>query len=50
MSTLEYIIWQTLGLAAVPVIFLSGFIAVAAISLWVLSLSKDKSSTDDAVE
>ncbi len=42
MSTLESIIWHILGYAAMPVIILSGFAAVAAVSLWLLSMSKDK--------
>ncbi|MGF1685992.1 TIGR02808 family protein [Photobacterium japonica] len=42
MSTLESIIWHTLGYAAMPVIILSGFVAVAAVSVWLLSLGKDK--------
>lgn len=43
MSTLEYVIWHVAGYAAMPVIFLSGFVAIAAVSLWILSLTKDKS-------
>ncbi|EGR2797370.1 TIGR02808 family protein [Vibrio navarrensis] len=42
MSTLESVIWHVLGYAAMPVIILTGFAGVAAISLWLLSLSKDK--------
>lgn len=42
MSTLESIIWHTLGYAAMPFIILTGFVAVAAISIWLLSLGKDK--------
>ncbi|MDW6005360.1 TIGR02808 family protein [Vibrio mangrovi] len=42
MSTLESIIWHILGYSAMPVIILSGFIAVAIISVWVLSVTKDK--------
>ncbi|UUM32591.1 TIGR02808 family protein [Vibrio japonicus] len=42
MSTLESVIWHVLGYSAMPVIILSGFAIVAAISLWLLSLSKDK--------
>lgn len=42
MSTLESVIWHILGYSAMPVIILSGFIGVAAVSLWVLSLGKDK--------
>ncbi|ELA6588611.1 TIGR02808 family protein [Vibrio alginolyticus] len=42
MSTLESVIWHILGYGAMPVIILSGFVAVAAISLWLLSFGKDK--------
>ncbi|MDF2155319.1 TIGR02808 family protein [Vibrio sp. CAU 1672] len=42
MSTLESIIWHILGYSAMPVIILGGFVVVAAISLWLLSLGKDK--------
>ncbi|OAN13915.1 TIGR02808 family protein [Photobacterium jeanii] len=42
MSTLEWVIWHVLGYAAMPVIILSGFAAVAAICIWLLSLGKDK--------
>ncbi|WP_159652807.1 TIGR02808 family protein [Vibrio atypicus] len=42
MSTLESVIWHILGYAAMPVIVLSGFAVVAAISVWLLSLGKDK--------
>lgn len=42
MSTLESVIWHVLGYAAMPVIILSGFVAVAAVSIWLLSLGKDK--------
>ncbi|WP_188008217.1 TIGR02808 family protein [Photobacterium damselae] len=42
MSTLESVIWHILGYAAMPVIILSGFAVVAAICIWLLSLSKDK--------
>ncbi|MCJ2376758.1 TIGR02808 family protein [Vibrio sp. ZSDZ34] len=42
MSTLESVIWHVLGYAAMPVIILSGFAAVAIVSLWFLSLGKDK--------
>ncbi|QSH56704.1 TIGR02808 family protein [Photobacterium damselae subsp. damselae] len=42
MSTLESVIWHILGYTAMPVIILSGFAAVAAICIWLLSLSKDK--------
>lgn len=36
MSTLENVIWHILGYAAIPVIFLSGFLAVAVISVGIL--------------
>ncbi|MDQ2190624.1 MULTISPECIES: TIGR02808 family protein [unclassified Vibrio] len=42
MSTLESIIWHILGYSAMPVIIFGGFAVVAAVSLWLLSLSKDK--------
>ncbi|PSW07645.1 TIGR02808 family protein [Photobacterium lipolyticum] len=42
MSTLESIIWHALGYAAMPVIILTGFAVVAAISVGVLALGKDK--------
>lgn len=42
MSTLESIIWHILGYSAMPVIILSGFIVVAVICIWILSLGKDK--------
>ena len=42
MSTLESILWNIVGYAAMPVIFLIGFVAVAAASLWALSLGPDK--------
>ncbi|WP_061781630.1 TIGR02808 family protein [Vibrio nereis] len=42
MSTLESVIWHVLGYSAMPIIILSGFAVVAAISLWLLSFSKDK--------
>ncbi|HAS6869230.1 TPA: TIGR02808 family protein [Vibrio parahaemolyticus] len=42
MSTLESVIWHILGYSAMPVIIFSGFVGVAAVSLWLLSLGKDK--------
>ncbi|MBL4830214.1 MAG: TIGR02808 family protein [Aliivibrio sp.] len=42
MSTLESVIWHVLGYAAMPTIVLAGFAGVAAVSLWLLSLGKDK--------
>lgn len=42
MSTLESIFWHIIGYAAMPVIFIFGFIAVAAGALWILSLGPDR--------
>ncbi|MEZ8168604.1 MULTISPECIES: TIGR02808 family protein [Vibrio] len=42
MSTLENVIWHILGYSAMPVIILGGFAGVAAVSLWILSMGKDK--------
>ncbi|PKF77918.1 TIGR02808 family protein [Vibrio sp. vnigr-6D03] len=42
MSNLESIIWHMLGYSAMPVIIIGGFLGVAAVSLWLLSLGKDK--------
>ncbi|MEZ8824797.1 TIGR02808 family protein [Vibrio amylolyticus] len=42
MSTLESVIWHVLGYSAMPVIILAGFAGVAAVCIWLLSLSKDK--------
>lgn len=42
MSTLESIVWHILGYAAIPVILLTGFVAVAIGSLWILSFTADK--------
>ena len=42
MSTLESIIWHILGYSAMPFIFIFGFIGVAVVSLWILSLGADK--------
>ncbi|MCH6566452.1 MAG: TIGR02808 family protein [Proteobacteria bacterium] len=42
MSTLESIFWHVLGYSAMPVIFIVGFIGVAAGSLWILSLGVDR--------
>jgi uncharacterized protein (TIGR02808 family) len=44
MSTLESIFWNVIGYSAMPVIFIVGFIVVAAGSLWLLSLGADKDS------
>lgn len=42
MSALESIFWHVLGYGTMPVIILAGFAGVAAVSVWLLSLSKDK--------
>jgi uncharacterized protein (TIGR02808 family) len=42
MSTLESVIWHTLGYGAMPVIFIVGFTAVAGCAVWGLSLTVDK--------
>lgn len=42
MSALESIIWHILGYSAMPFIFIVGFIGVALVSLWVLSLGPDR--------
>ena len=42
MSTLENIFWHVLGYSAMPVIFIVGFIGVAAGSLCILSLGVDR--------
>ncbi|MBL4249445.1 TIGR02808 family protein [Vibrio fluvialis] len=42
MSTLESVIWHILGYSAMPVIILSGFLAVAVFCIWLLSRTKDK--------
>lgn len=42
MSTFESIVWHTLGYAAMPMIILGGFAVVAAVSVWLLSMGKDK--------
>jgi uncharacterized protein (TIGR02808 family) len=42
MSTLESIFWNIVGYSAMPLIFIIGFIGVAAGSLWILSLGVDK--------
>ena len=48
MSTLESIFWHIVGYSAMPLIFIIGFIAVAAGSLWILSLGVDKDSDEDS--
>jgi uncharacterized protein (TIGR02808 family) len=42
MSTLENLFWQVLGYGIMPVIFIAGFVGVAAGALWILSMSVDK--------
>lgn len=42
MSQLESIFWHVIGYSAMPVIILVGFAGVAAGSVWLLSLTKDK--------
>lgn len=44
MSTLENVFWHVVGYSAMPFIFITGFVAVAAGSLWLLSLGIDKDS------
>ncbi len=44
MSTLESIFWHIVGYMTMPFIFVVGFIAVAAATLWLLSLAVDKDS------
>ncbi len=42
MSTLESVIWRLGCNFFMPVIILGGFAGVAAVSLWLLSMTKDK--------
>ncbi len=42
MSTLESIFWHIVGYSAMPFIFIVGFVGVAVVSLWILSLGADK--------
>jgi uncharacterized protein (TIGR02808 family) len=42
VSTLENIFWHIIGYAAMPVIFIVGFVGVAVGSLWLLSMTADK--------
>lgn len=44
MSQLESIIWHVVGYGAMPIIILGGFTVVAAVSIWLLSLTEDKES------
>ena len=46
MSQLESIIWHALGYGAMPLIILGGFAGVAAVSIFVLSLTKDKDDSE----
>ena len=39
MSTLESISWHVLGYSAIPVIFIVGFLIVAAVGFFVLEIS-----------
>ncbi|MGX9416276.1 TIGR02808 family protein [Vibrio sp. RC27] len=41
MSALESFVWHLLGYSAMPVIILSGFLIVAMICVWLLSITKD---------
>ena len=42
MSTLESIFWHIVGYGVMPFIFVVGFIGVAIVALWILSLTADK--------
>ena len=42
MSELESFIWHVVGYSAMPLIILGGFVGVAGVSIWLLSLTKDK--------
>ncbi|RKF20208.1 TIGR02808 family protein [Alginatibacterium sediminis] len=42
MSSLESIIWHVLGYAAMPAILVFGYLGVTVVSLWILSMGKDK--------
>ena len=44
MSTLESIFWHVLGYSAMPFIFIVGFLGVAGASIWLLSVTVDKTS------
>ncbi|GAB3530015.1 TIGR02808 family protein [Photobacterium alginatilyticum] len=41
MSTFESIFWHILGYSAMPIIILFGYAVVAAVSVFILSVSKD---------
>ena len=47
MSTLENIFWHVIGYSAMPFIFIIGFIGVALVSLWILSLGADRNLAPD---
>ncbi|WP_084722212.1 TIGR02808 family protein [Photobacterium aquae] len=47
MSTFESIFWHVLGYAAMPVIILSGFAAVAVVCIGMLALGRDRSQGQD---
>ena len=42
MSTLESVIWHVLGYGTMPFIFIAGLVGVAAVALWILSLTSDR--------
>lgn len=42
MSSLENLIWHIFGYATMPIIFIVGFCIVAAVSIFLLSLGKDR--------
>lgn len=46
MSTFENVMWHILGYIAMPVIILTGFAVVAAISVAILSIWDKPSTTD----
>jgi len=46
MSALESIIWHTLGYAAMPVIFLGGFIGVFVVATAILKMTGNKPVED----
>lgn len=44
MSKFENVMWHILGYTAMPVIILTGFIAVAAVSVFILSFMEKNQS------
>lgn len=46
MSTLESVIWHILGYAAIPVIILGGFVAVAAVCVAILALWEKRTTVE----